>query len=144
MGSRLGLCVIEDTIYIIGETSIEKYDVKQNLWSDVTDLPTKRSFTRSVAALDGKIYIMGGTNNINWYDEDDCYYDNIDSDYENYINSVDCFDTVTNTWIREAFKKIKSVDFFHTRGGCGPPLTCPLPVPYFYTIELNLLEICLV
>merc|ERR1719422_433385 len=88
MGSRLGLCVIEDTIYTI----------------DVTDLPIKRSFTRSVAALDGKIYIMGGTNNINWDDDDidNCYYDNMESDYENYLNSVDCFDTVTNTWISVA------------------------------------------
>ena len=56
----LGLCTIEDTLYMVGETSIEKYEVKQNLWSDVTEMPTKGIHQNKKKLKRMKWYHKGG------------------------------------------------------------------------------------
>ena len=45
---------------MVGETSIEKYEVKQNLWSDVTEMPTKGIHQNKKKLKRMKWYHKGG------------------------------------------------------------------------------------
>ena len=61
-------------------------------WDIVTDMPTKR-YGPGVAALDNKIYVTVGQENIG----------------SQTMSSVDCYDTDTNTWSKMANMNIARV-----------------------------------
>ena len=71
----LSVAVEDECIYLVGgKCEIEKYDVRQDLWIIVTQLPDEmcRHYT-AVAVLDGKIYVSDGV-------------------------SFQCYDTSTENW----------------------------------------------
>jgi len=62
---------VEGTIYVIGGTSgtgsdvvayntVEMYDLATDTWQSKSDMPTPRAVL-AASALDGKIYVFGGT-----------------------------------------------------------------------------------
>jgi len=80
-----GAVVIERKIYVLGgaNTNVEVYDVDQDQWRNVTNMPTRR-YRPGVAALDNKIYVTGGR------------------EVGQPMSSVDCYDPDTNTWSQMA------------------------------------------
>ena len=71
----LSVAVEDECIYLVGgKCEIEKYDVRQDLWIIVTQLPDEMSkHYTAVAVLDGKIYVSDGV-------------------------SFQCYDTSTENW----------------------------------------------
>ena len=71
----LSVAVEDECIYLVGgKCEIEKYDVRQDLWIIVTQLPDEMSkHYTAVAVLDGKIYVSDGV-------------------------SFECYDTSTENW----------------------------------------------
>jgi N-acetylneuraminic acid mutarotase len=64
---KLGVCVLDGLIYLIGGKDLHYIDVKsvhrfdpvENLWSKVVPLTVPRS-SFGVCVLDGSIYVVGG------------------------------------------------------------------------------------
>ena len=67
-------------VYIVGEASIEKYDVDQDQWTIVTHLSTSRS-SSGVAVLDDKIYVSGGTGG-----------------EQGSLKNLECYNITDNSW----------------------------------------------
>ena len=70
------VAVEDDCIYLVGGGyEVEKYDVKQDLWTTVTEMSDEMSSSDdiAVAVLDGKIYVSDGV-------------------------SFECYDTSTENW----------------------------------------------
>ncbi len=84
--------VVDNKIYVIGGgdaddflpgiiPSIAIYDPARNSWSQGADMPTPR-FLLAAAAVDGKIYALGGTANAS----------------DRHTDFVERYDPATNTW----------------------------------------------
>lgn len=60
---EVGVAAIDNVIYVVGgfdgEGRVEAYDVEENTWRRVADLPAARNHV-GVAALGGRIYCVGG------------------------------------------------------------------------------------
>jgi N-acetylneuraminic acid mutarotase len=65
----------------------EAYDIATNTWATRAPMPTARSGT-GIAALDGKIYVLGGEG---WVD-----------DFGGVFRANEVYDPNTNTWSRAA------------------------------------------
>lgn len=90
----LGLTVLGGKIYAIGGedqygwlNNVEIYDPVTNTWTKKTAMPTKRSYL-GIEIANGKIYAIGGTN--------------ADSVYQYFLNTVEEYNPVTNTWTAKA------------------------------------------
>ena len=85
IGGRVGSC------YSGGWSSNvwmnESYDIATNTWATRAPMPTARSGT-GIAALDGKIYVLGGEG---WVD-----------DFGGVFRANEVYDPSTNTWSRAA------------------------------------------
>ena len=91
----LAIAVVGNSIYVIGGrtntggpcsggelSSVERYDIDQNVWTTVAPMPVPLS-DRAAATVGGKIYVFGGcTGGI----------------FPLFTNSVDVYDPVTDTW----------------------------------------------
>ena len=86
------VAVVDDIIYVFGAYlvdpniadsviySVYKYDPASDTWTQLSDNLNARMIS-SVAALNGKIYVMGGQ-----------------SEYGAYSNSIEVYDPATDTW----------------------------------------------
>ena len=75
---------MDGSVYIMGgggDTSVERYDADNDVWSIVSHMPNKPTGGFGIAALDNKIYVSGGM-----------------SGEFNRSRRVACLDTTTNTW----------------------------------------------
>lgn len=65
--------------YYEGATSIEKYDLRTNMWTPVANMNGRR-LQFGVAVLDDKLYVVGGRDGLKT------------------LNTVECYNPKTKTW----------------------------------------------
>ncbi|RKU11054.1 hypothetical protein C6503_19005 [Candidatus Poribacteria bacterium] len=119
--------VVNDTIYVFGGWYEEKgvkteypvrldaYDPATDTWTRKKDMPVPRVHP-AVGAVDGKIYIIGGSTGWGWGDE-------------RRMDRVDIYDPATNTWEdgpkmptqRDAYLGGVVNNRIYVIGGYGPP-----------------------
>jgi N-acetylneuraminic acid mutarotase len=74
----------------ISLNSIEAYAPATNVWKSKAPMPTARADLAAVTGLDGKIYVMGGWNVRNGFNDPVA------------LDTVEAYDPVTNTWATKA------------------------------------------
>ena len=82
-----GVVAVDGSVYIMGgggDTSVERYDAENDVWSIVSHMPNEPTGGFGIAALENKIFVSGG---IVW----------LEGEFRP-SRSVACFDTTTNTW----------------------------------------------
>ena len=100
--SAFSTAVVDGKIYLIGGflrenknggplglSTVEVYDTKNNSWQRLTDMPTPRLLA-GAAAMDGKIYVVGG---FSWIG-----IPGVDS---KMLKVVEVYDPQTDTWSRK-------------------------------------------
>ncbi len=74
-----GMRVVGSAYYYEGFSTVEVYDTKNDTWTSLADMPTKR-WGHTATAFNGKIYVFGGRSNMSVY------------------SSIEIYDPLTNTW----------------------------------------------
>ena len=96
---------VKSHIYIFGDNGIlHCYDTVDDKFTILSELP-EGNVSYTVAAVAGKIYVLGGMNNS--YEYDGYYYQDIYS-YYGQIKTVHVFDIATRTWLRAPPLPIKN------------------------------------
>ena len=116
--------VVDGKIYVIGGygqvgsnlhlNTVEVYDPITDSWETKADMPTARHRMIS-GVVDGKIYVIGGYGQVN------------DTNTFDYLNIVEVYDPVTNTWETKADMPTKRADLtsgvvgnkIYVTGGCN-------------------------
>ena len=119
--------VVNDTIYVFAgwyqergvkteyPVRVEAYDPATDTWTRKKDMPVSRVHP-AVGAVDGKIYIIGGSTGWDWEDE-------------RRMDRVDIYDPATDTWEegpkmptrRDAYLGGVVNSHIYVIGGYGPP-----------------------
>jgi hypothetical protein len=85
----MGIAIVDEAIYVVGGagaatgavlSSTEAYDIGSNTWSPRASMPTPRYGLAMAAASDGRLYAIGGYNNVA------------------YLSTVEEYNPATNTW----------------------------------------------
>jgi hypothetical protein len=84
-----GVVTVNKLIYVIGSNGENLvYDPSTNIWTTKTPMPNPNgTLDFAVAALNDKIYVLGGSSN--------------DPDWPSTVGTNKVYDTVTNTWTEE-------------------------------------------
>lgn len=77
--SNVKFFYITSIYYCEGATSIEKYDLRTNMWTPVANMNGRR-LQFGVAVLDDKLYVVGGRDGLKT------------------LNTVECYNPKTKTW----------------------------------------------
>ena len=76
---RISTVLFNYCILFVGATSIEKYELRTNSWSQVAQMNGRR-LQFGVAVLDNKLYVVGGRDGLKT------------------LNTVECYDAKKKTW----------------------------------------------